>query len=776
MKKSNRKAASRQDAAQYVAPTMAAFLLTMPFATSAWAAPAVEADTELSNIEVTAKPSSPMQTKESASNKFTAPLRDTPKTVQVITREVLDQRGVNSLEEALRSTPGITFGAGEGGNPTGDQPYIRGINSQQSISIDGLRDIAAGSRETFNVDQVEVIKGADSAFNGRGGAGGSISIETKKPQNTDFTHIDLGVGTDKYVRGSVDTNWSTDNGMAFRFNAMGQKNDVAGREGPENKHWGFAPSVAFGLDTNTRLTLAYYHYQTDDIPDGGVPFLYPVGKLPTSGEHVYRPTYGDSRENWYGMYNRDFRKEKTDQGTVTFEHDFNEDMKLRNVFRAARSSQNYVWTQPDDSKGNVQNGMVWRRGNARVSDTATYQNVTDLTGKFDTGALKHSYNVGLELAYEKSDVQSAAVQQPTRYNPKTGKDEVVTNCSAANMGVGAGSDYICTDLNNPNPNDPWLFNVTLPEATKYRTKTTSVYAFDTIEFNPQWLLNAGVRFDHYESSSQAPDAERFSRTDNLWNYQLGLVYKPLPNGSIYANIATASTPGNSFLGQSLEDQSISNSTTGRNPVKNANDMAPEKTRSYEIGTKWDVLDNNLSLTGAIFRNEVTNARIVENGIASMAGEKVVDGFELGFTGRITENWEVFGGYTFMSSEQKKLAKNADGTDSVAQGRDFFNTPRHSGSLWTSYKVTPKFTAGVGMYAQSDAVGSYTKSGDAVLIKGIPGYARFDAMLSYQISKNAKAQLNVYNLADKEYYSSTYSTHYATLGDGRAAVASLKLTF
>ena len=582
MKKTHRKATSRQDAAQYVAPTMAAFLLTMPFASTAWAAPAVEADTELPSIEVTAKPSSPMQTKESASNKFTAPLRDTPKTVQVITREVLDQRGVNSLEEALRSTPGITFGAGEGGNPTGDQPYIRGINSQQSISIDGLRDIAAGSRETFNVEQVEVIKGADSAYNGRGGAGGSIIIDTKKPQNTDFTHIDLGVGTDKYVRGSVDTNWSTDNGMAFRFNAMGQKNDVAGREGPENKHWGFAPSVAFGLDTDTRLTLAYYHYQTDDIPDGGVPFLYPVGKLPTSGEHVYRPTYGDSRENWYGMYNRDYRKEKTDQGTITFEHDFNEDMKLRNVFRAARSSQDYVWTQPDDSKGNVQNGMVWRRGNARVSDTNTYQNVTDLTGKFDTGALKHSYNVGLELAYEKSDVQSAAVQKGS------------TTCKT---GVGAAGDYMCTDLNNPTPNDPWLHEVVLPEATKYRTKTTSVYAFDTIEFNPQWLLNAGVRFDHYESSSQVPDGDRFTRTDNLWNYQLGLVYKPLPNGSIYANFATASTPGNSFLGQSLESQGIANSTTGRSPVSNANDMAPEKTRSYEIGTKWDVLDNNLSLTG-----------------------------------------------------------------------------------------------------------------------------------------------------------------------------------
>ena len=179
------------------------------------------------------------------------------------------------------------------------------------------------------------------------------------------------------------------------------------------------------------------------------------------------------------MYNRDFRKEKTDQGTVTFEHDFNEDMKLRNVFRAARSSQNYVWTQPDDSKGNVQNGMVWRRGNARVSDTATYQNVTDLTGKFDTGALKHSYNVGLELAYEKANAQSAAIQKGS------------TSCKT---GVGAAGDYICTDLNNPTPNDPWLFDVTLPDATKYHTKTTSVYAFDTIEFNPQWMMNAGVRF------------------------------------------------------------------------------------------------------------------------------------------------------------------------------------------------------------------------------------------------------------------------------------------
>ena len=135
---------------------------------------------------------------------------------------------------------------------------------------------------------------------------------------------------------------------------------------------------------------------------------------------------------------------------------------------------------------------------------------------------------------------------------------------------------MCTDLNNPTPNDPWLHEVVLPEATKYRTKTTSVYAFDTIEFNPQWLLNAGVRFDHYESSSQAPDDDRFTRTDNLWNYQLGLVYKPLPNGSIYANFATASTPGNSFLGQSLESQGIANSTTGRSPVNNANDMAPEK--------------------------------------------------------------------------------------------------------------------------------------------------------------------------------------------------------
>lgn len=762
MKKNNR-ASKKNDASQYVAPTMAAFLLTMPFATSAWAAD-VEADTELSAVEVSVHKANPMKATESASDKFTAPLRDTPKTVQVITREVLDQRGVVSLEEALRSTPGITFGAGEGGNPVGDRPFIRGIDSQQSISVDGLRDIAAGSRETFNVEQVEVIKGADSAFNGRGGAGGSISVETKKPQANDFTHLDLSVGTDKYVRAVVDSNWATDKGVAFRLNAMGQKNDLAGRDGPENKHWGFAPSLAFGLDTDTRLILSYYHYQTDDIPESGAPFYWPAAKdRPTSGEHTYHPTTGGNRDNWYGLVDRDFRKEKTDQGSITFEHDFNDDLKIRNVFRAAKSSQQYVWTQPDDSQGNVANGLVWRRSNTRDSDVNTYQNVTDLTGKFDTGFLKHSFNVGLELSHEKAAVSSIAL------NPAHGSGSVCKN------GVGAASGYMCTSLNNPNPNDPWNGTYTVGDATNYRTKTTSVYAFDTIEFNPQWLLNAGVRFDHYDSSVQAPGKERFSRTDNLWNYQLGLVYKPMPNGSIYANFATASTPGNSFLGQGMENQGI-DPTSGRSPVANANEMEPEKTRSYEIGTKWDLLDERLSLTGAIFRNEVTNARIVENNIARMAGEKVVDGFELGFNGQITDQWNIYGGYTFMSSEQKKLAKNANGTDNVAQGRDFFNTPRHSGSLWTSYDFTPKLTAGVGMYAQSSAVGSYTQNGDAVLIKGIPGYTRFDAMVSYQINKMAKAQLNVYNLTDKEYYSSTYSTHYASIGAGRSAVASLKLAF
>lgn len=720
-------------------------------------ASALAQDATLSTVTVqeSATPSLKVDTAPSA--KFTAPLLDTPKTVQVINEELIKQSGATSLQEALKATPGITFGNGEGGSPTGDQPFIRGADAQSSTFVDGLRDIAAGTREVFNLESVEVIKGADSAYAGRGGAGGSINLTTKKAKADNFISGDVGLGTDHYKRATLDLNRKLGETIGFRLNAMAHDADVPGRNGPENQRWGIAPTVTFGMGTPTEVTLSWQHLQTDNVPDGGVPYLYSNTAAATlPGGSTVRPTYGNSRENWYGLTNRDYEKEKSDLFTASVEHKFTDANKLRNSLRYSKSKQDYVWTQPDDSKGNVINGYVWRRGNARVSETTTLQNVTEFTGKEQTGSVGHSYAFGLELSKEKAEVRSAAIQSSS------------STCTA-------GSDPWCTTLSNPGgANAAWNFAWTLPaQPTLNQIDTTALYGFDTLKFNDQWLLNAGLRVDHYRLSASGPAGGRgataypaydLKRSDTLFNYQLGLVYKPTTNGSIYASIGTSSRPGGSTLGNGNEDLSTTTNALA--------DLKPEKTRSMELGTKWEVLQQ-LSLNAALFRNEVTNVRITENGVTYMGGNKVVNGLELGFSGRILPQLSVFGGYTYMDSEQKDL-----GLNNVGNGLPFPNTPKHSFSLWASYKPMAKLTLGLGLYAQSDVAQGYVRSSvdGGIVTKGVAGYSRYDAMASYQFNPNLALQLNVYNLTDKVYYTGVRSPHYANIGAGRSAVATLKFTY
>ncbi|OAD83851.1 TonB-dependent receptor [Comamonas thiooxydans] len=727
-------------------------------------------ETTLSTVNVEAAAEASFKTEASPQGKFTAPLLDTPKTVQVINEEIIKQTGATSLQDALRSTPGITFGNGEGGNPTGDQPFIRGMDAQSSTFVDGMRDIAAGTRELFNVEAVEVIKGADSAYAGRGGAGGSINISTKKAKNENFISGDVGLGTDNYLRGTLDINRKINETTGIRLNAMGHSADVPGRNGPDNKRWGIAPTVTFGMGTATEVTLSWQHLQTDDMPDGGVPYLYrnstasnfngnkttpDATSLP--GGSTVRPSYGSDRSNWYGMNNRDYQKEKSDLFTAAIEHKFTDTNKIRNSLRYSKSKQDYVWTQPDDSKGNVLAGYVWRRGNFRFSDVETLQNVTEFTGKEQTGSVGHSYAFGLELSKEKSDAYSGAIQ-----------DGKTANCTTSNMW--------CTPLNSPDASTPWNYAWDKGRSTRNKIDTIALYGFDTLKFNEQWLLNAGLRVDHYKTSSYAPeytnpltaaksDLLDQSRSDTLFNYQLGVVYKPASNGSIYANIGTSSRPGGSSLGNGSEDLAITSDALAS--------LKPEKTKSIELGTKWDLLNKKLNLSAAVFRNEVTNVRITENGITYMGGNKEVNGLELGFTGQILSNLSVFGGYTYMDSEQKNM-----GVGNIANGLPFINTPKHSFSLWTSYKPMAKLTLGLGVYAQSSVNASYVKStvDGGIVTKGAGGYTRFDAMMAYQIDKNLSFQLNVYNLGNKVYYTGVRSPHYANMGAGRSAVASLKFTY
>jgi catecholate siderophore receptor len=685
------------------------------------------------------------KTEDSASRKYTAPLRDTPKSVTVIPQQVIRDTGATSLTDALRTTPGITFGAGEGGNPAADRPIIRGFNAESDVFVDGMRDVAAQSREIFNVESVEVSKGPGSAFTGAGSTGGSLNLITKSAHLGDAYNGGYTFGSDQTQRYTLDVNKQLTDTSAARLNLMKHDANVAGRDNVDVSRWGVAPSFAFGLGTDTRVKLDYYHLETDDMPDYGIPLTSTPGR---SKYIVDKPASVD-KSNFYGLTGRDYRKSTNDSGTFRIEHDLNDSMTLSNSLRMSRSTLDYIVTNPDDSRGNVANGSVSRSAKSRNSTSSGFVNQTDLTSKFDTGSISHSLVTGLEFSYQ--DTHNRA------YNVRNAAGgSIDRQCSPALFQSGD-----CTSLANPSPKDPWNGVIQDSEAyTDTDTKTSAAYVFDTLTLNQQWSVNLGLRYDHYDTRSSGFSATVGSfdrqKTTELWNYQLGVVYKPASNGSIYAAMSTSSNPSGETSGNGGLELGANNA-----------DLDPEKNRNYELGTKWDFFDDNLSLTAALFRTDKTNARITDpdnTTYQALDGEQRVQGVEFTYVGNLTSRWRVYGGYTYMESELLKTTLAAD------KGNHMPNTPRNSFNLWSTYEVIPKLTIGGGATYVDSRFGNEANSVE------VPSYWRYDAMATYALTKNVDLQLNVQNLTDKRYFDQVFQTHYAHVAAGRTALMSANFHF
>ena len=701
------------------------------------------------------------QVEKASSQKYTAPLVDTPRSVTVVPQQVLKDTAATSLQDALRTVPGITFGAGEGGNPQGDRPFIRGFDAQGDTYLDGVRDTGGQSREIFDIESIEVSKGPNSSFGGRGSAGGSINLVSKTPQARDFTNGGFTYGSDQTRRYVLDVNRQfLDDSAAFRLNLMSHEQNVAGRDAINYDRWGVAPSLTFGLGTPTRVNLSYYHMESNDLPDSGIPYGYGSS---TATAHVHdKPNDGGDSNNFYGLKSRDFRKTRADISTISVEHDLNDNMTLKNTLRHGSTGQDYILTQPDDSKLNVNKyGTVWRRANTRVSTTTTTTNQTDLFGSFQALGFKHSYSTGLEFTGEETRVSGYTVTPNANPTPN--------GCTPGMVGNSGGS---CTSLGNPNPDDAW--NGTIARnymGTNTKATSRAAYVFDTIELDPKWLLNVGLRYDTFdtEANTNATTGRTKVKDDSqFFNWQAGLVWKPLDNGSIYTSYATSASPAGGLVGEGVDNNAI---PTGIN----TSDLKPEETVNYELGTKWDLFHNRLSLTAAVFRTEKKNTRIlVSNNTYETAGESRVDGLELSASGKITDQWQVFAGYSYLKSELVDPGKNAtrSGTVDVGsnKGNQMPNTPEESFSLWTSYDVTPKLTIGGGAFYVDQVYG------DAANKVYVPSYTRYDAMASYKLTKNVDLQLNVQNLTDKTYYDKAYASHFANQAAGRTALLSTSFHF
>jgi len=665
--------------------------------------------------------------KESSSIKLTQPLLDTPKSVTVIPREVIEDRGFTSLVDILRTTPGITLGSGEGGTPMGDRPLVRGYESATDMQIDGLRSVGRFSHEVYNLESVEVVKGPGGALNGRGSTGGAINLVTKTPHADDFVALRATLGTDETKRITADINHQLSEGIAVRLNVMGHDADVAGRDALKVSRWGFSPSIAFGLGGPLRATLAYSYLKTDDIPDFGHPFQNSGTTSPLKLK----------RNNFYGFANRDFRETEGHFGSAILEYDLTESITLRNATRLVRTTNEYIVSRPsfNTTTATPATGRVLIDFRSANILTEGFLNQTDLRGKFNTGGIEHSFIAGVEYSKEKQRSRPAWAQA-------------------------AGAVPLLQSLHDPDPYaafNPLVKTPFTTPAVPIKHKTMAAFLFDTLSLSEQFQINLGIRYDDYKVS----DGTRTAKND-FWNYQAGLVYKPLPNGSIYLSYGTSSNPSGECAGMAGGAEGAGACTLNNNNVN----LKPERARSWELGTKWDLFDEQLSLTAAVFQTKKSNARATDpiTGTVQLIGNNRVRGFEFGVSGNITPEWNIFGGYTYLNA---KLID--DGTGANAGNKIKFVAP-HSFSVWTTYKITPEFDIGGGVNYTGKR---YVNDANTQWFKP---YARIDATIGYKVSDNLDLRLNVQNLTNKLYYDASHVGIFANVAPGRSALLTANLHY
>ncbi|WP_262417925.1 catecholate siderophore receptor Fiu [Pantoea dispersa] len=685
----------------------------------------------------------------SADPKFTRPLVDTTRTMTVIPDQVIKDQGVTNLTDALKNVPGVgAFYAGENGSSTtGDAVYMRGVDTSNSIYVDGIRDIASVTRDTFNTQQVEVIKGPSGTDYGRSAPSGSINMISKQPRLDTGLDASVSAGSAWMRRGTLDYNQAINDNAAFRLNLMGEKTHDAARDNIQNERYGVAPSLALGLDTATRLYVNYLHVHQNNTPDGGIPTVGLPGYSAPSAAYAALNNSGKvATSNYYGT-DSDFDKSTTDSATLRFEHDLSDNTTLRNTTRWSRVKQEYLLTAVMGGASNITapnpndvGSWRWSRlANTKDISNRILTNQTNITSKFATGSVGHDVSAGVEFTRENQTTYGVNALTPPAVN-------IYHPISSISIGG--------LDRNGANANG--------------QTDTFGIYAFDTLAITPDFELNGGIRLDNYHTEYDSATAcggtgrgalacpagvarntpvttVDTAKSGNLVNLKAGALYRLTEQGNLYVNYAISQQPpgGSSFA---LAAGGSGNSA-------NRTDFKPQKAKSSEVGTKWQVLDKRLLLNAALFRTDIENeVDANDDGTYSQTGKKRVEGYELSATGNITPDWEIIAGYTMQHASVREGASVAqDGSSALAY------TPKHAFTLWTNYQATDALSVGAG----ARYVGSLRRGSDGAV--GTPdhteGYWVADAKLGYKVNNNLDLQLNVYNLFDTNYVASINKSGY-----------------
>jgi catecholate siderophore receptor len=654
------------------------------------------------------------------SDKYATSLTETPQTIQVIPRTLLDEQGATTLTDALRNVPGITMQAGEGGgasNTSGDMFNMRGFSANNSLFVDGVRDDGMLARDVFNLEQVEVFSGPTGSDVGRTNAAGYINLATKVPQRDGARSGSVTFGSESQVRVTADLNQPLPMGQrgtflgnaAIRVNALWQDGGVAGRNEVSRESRSVAPSISFGLSTPTRLTVSGQVMRQDNLADYGLPAAAsPVGPLTATSALAATPV---DQSNYYGSPDVDYDRGEQNNVLVRLEHDFGSTASVRNQTRYNTTTRRALITSIQNPAAyNPETNLVTlsRQANERHNDI--FSNQTSLSARPTTGRLRHDLSLGLEVTSEEQFAPGLA-------------------------GVGTRDPV---DLHHPDVFSPVVGVNVQPTGAfaEGRTDTVALYVFDGFDLGARTRVNGGVRVERYDTTSHAVTAAGvvtdLDGSDTLVSGKAGVVFRLSSAGNVYASYGSSVTPPGSANFQL-------NAAPGN---QNNPNVDPQKSVNYEVGSKWDLAGSRLQLTGAYFwtRNEnvifVVDAAAVPP-IFNQDDEQKVQGVSLSLVGRLTPKLDVNLAVQYLDSSL--VSQNP-----ALDGNRLLLTPELSGSVWATYQFPGGIRAGGGL-RYTDPV--YVNAANTTVV---PRYAIGDLLAEVPLGGHTILRLNVYNVTDRTY--------------------------
>lgn len=712
-----------------------------------------------------AEPDAPYKAKYSGDERHQRPLAEVPANISVLTKTQIDDSGYTDLREILDAQPGITLGTGENGNAFGDRYIIRGQEARSDVFVDGMRDPGMSVRESFAVEQVEISKGPNSSFAGRGTAGGAINSVTKQATTDyDFTKISTGVGTDRHTRVALDANHVFSDNVALRANLLYGYEEVPDRAPTDRERKGVALSGLFKLNDKTDLIIDYYGLRAEDNPDLG---SYLLGTLPNRKPAKHVPVYAQEQ---------DFQKSDVDTLSARLKFKIAPDLRITNLTRLGQTENGYVVTGARGSTTGVNNpGGVYATSTLSThngwQEVDYFANQTNLYWDTNIAGMKHEFIFGLEF---------------TDHKVLNGVYRITNSGQNCITGGGAVLNAWCaTDANGNEVNG--LDNLMNRRIAKggwdqdWRAKTVSASVMDTVDLSQQWTVFAGLRYDRTNISLTTRNATTgvqtgdYDYTEGMWNGHLGVTWKFRPDANVYFTYATAQdvNGGESDVGTSGGYGGL---ITYNGQVAGAE---PEKTENLELGTKWNLMDGKLLATAALFR--IVKSDVMEGadyGIAGTfnTGKNRVLGIEFGLAGNLTSKLSAQAGVTFMK------AKVLDSFTANNEGKTLSNFADTTASAQVRYQATQKIGFGTAVkyegkkYAgQPDTAAAYNASGQ--YSQPVPAYTVWDLFADYRIDKQTKLRLNVGNIFDKDYYLAAYrSGSFLYKGDARNARLTLNYEF